>query len=96
MQHLQAYQVDTIIGNVSDAHDLVVVPVRLRSAVHQSSSSGEGAPAKPDLCDDSKKESEQRGQSSISGETAPAKRIRLTKAPLYEAAAEAARTLASS
>ena len=41
VQHMQAYQVDTTIGrsfgNVSDAHDLVVVPVSL--------SSGEVAPS---------------------------------------------------
>ena len=80
VQHMQAYQADTTIGasfgGISDIHDLVVVPVRLPSAVHQSRSSGEGAPAMRELCDDNNNASEEDNQSKTSGETAPAKQIR--------------------
>ena len=70
VQGLRAYQVQTTIGvscgHISDAHDLVVVPVSLLNAV--SSSSGENAPAKPDMAVNDKNDREQAADDCIADE----------------------------
>ena len=69
VQGLRAYQAETTIGklfgHMSDAHDLVVVPVSLTG--DGSMFSGENAPAKPAQCVNSKNDIEQKTANDSDG-----------------------------